>query len=75
MKVKIQIDIASGSTGEDIIFMYTAVNKLNSIGRYMEALTLHTDEQPVYWEYNTTYIYAVEAKRVTPRVKHIDITV
>ena len=41
----------------------------------MEALAIHTGAPTVYWENNTSYISVVEAKRVTPRVKHIDIPV
>ena len=41
----------------------------------MEALAIHTGEPTVHWEDKTRCIYVVEAKRVTPRVKHIDITV
>ena len=41
----------------------------------MEALALHTGAPTVHWEDNTSFISLVEAKRVTPRVKHIDITV
>ena len=41
----------------------------------MEALALHTGAPTVHWEYNTSYISVVESKRVTTRVKHIDITV
>ena len=41
----------------------------------MEALALHTGETTVHWEDNTSCISVVEAKRVTPRVKHIDIPV
>ena len=41
----------------------------------MEALAIHTGEPTVHWEYNTSRIYAVEAKIVTPRVKHIEILV
>ena len=41
----------------------------------MKALSLHTGAPSVHWEYNTSFIYVVEAKRVTPRVKHIDIPV
>ena len=39
----------------------------------MEALALHTGAPESHWEYNTSCIYIFEAKRVTPRVKHIDI--
>ena len=41
----------------------------------MEALALHTGAPTVHWEDNTSCIYDVEAKRVLPRVKHIDIPV
>ena len=51
------------------------VNKNKSFRQYMEALVLHTGEPTVYWEYNTSFISVVEAKIVTPRVKHIDIPV
>ena len=55
--------------------MYKAVKKNKVIRRYMEALALHTGATTVHWEDNTSCIYVVESKRVTPRVKHIDITV
>ena len=41
----------------------------------MEALALHTGANTVHWEDNTSCIYVVEAKIVTPRVKQIDIPV
>ena len=41
----------------------------------MEALAIHTGAPIVHWEYNTSCISVVEAKKNTPRVKHIDITV
>ena len=41
----------------------------------MEVLALHTGTTTVNWEYNTSCIYVVESKRVTPLVKHIDIPV
>ena len=41
----------------------------------MEALALHTVAHTVHWEDNTSFISAVEAKIVTPRVTHIDIPV
>ena len=37
--------------------------------------TSHWCTPTVHWEYTTSYIYVVEAKRFTPRVKHIDIPV
>ena len=41
----------------------------------MEALALHTGVSTIPWEDITSFIYAVEAKIVTPMVKHVDITV
>ena len=41
----------------------------------MEALALHTGAPIVHWEDNTICISIVEAKIVTPRVKHIGIPV
>ena len=41
----------------------------------MEALSLHTGAPTVHWEDNTSYIFAVEAKKFTNRVKHIDIPI
>ena len=41
----------------------------------MESLELHTGASTEHWEYNTTLSYVLEAKIVTPRVKHIEITV
>ena len=39
----------------------------------MEYLALYTGAPTVHWEDNTSCISVVEAKRVTPIVKHIDI--
>ena len=55
--------------------MYKDVNKTKVIWRYMEALSLQTGAPTVHWEDNTSYISVVEAKTVTPRVKHIEISV
>ena len=55
--------------------MYIAVNKTKVIRRYMEYLALQTGAPRVNWEDNTSCISVVEAKIVTPRVKHIDIPV
>ena len=55
--------------------MYKDVNKTKVIRRYMEALALYTSAPTVHWENNKSCISVVEAKRVTPRVKHIDIPV
>ena len=41
----------------------------------MESLEIHTGAPTVHWEGNTSCIFVVEAKIVTPRVKHIDIPV
>ena len=41
----------------------------------MEDLSIHTGAPTLHWEYNTSCIYVVEDKRVTPRVKHVDIPV
>ena len=41
----------------------------------MESLALHTGAPTVHWEYNTSCIFVVEAKMVTPIVKHIGIPV
>ena len=55
--------------------MYKDVKKPKFIRRYMEVLALHTGAPIVYWEDNTSCISVVEAKIVTTRVKHMDITV
>ena len=39
----------------------------------MESLALHTGAPIVHWEDNTMCASGVEAKRVTPIVKYIDI--
>ena len=54
--------------------MYKAVKKTMVIQRYMEALALHTGAPTVHWEDSIGCIYVFEAKIVTPRVKHIEIT-
>ena len=41
----------------------------------METLAFHTGEPTVHWEDNISCISVVEFKIVTPRVKHIYITV
>ena len=41
----------------------------------MEALAIHKGAPKVNWGENTSCISFIEAKIVTPRVKHIDITV
>ena len=42
---------------------------------YIEALALHTGARTVHWEDNTSRTSVVEAKMVTPRVKHTNIPV
>ena len=41
----------------------------------MEALSLHTGEPTVHWEDNASFICGVEDKVITPKVKHIDVSV
>ena len=55
--------------------MHKSVNKTKVIRRYKEALELHIGAPTIHWEYNTICIYVVEYKRVTLRVKQIEITV
>ena len=55
--------------------MYKSVKKNKAIQIYIQELSLHTRIPTLHWEYNASCISVVEAKRVTPRVKHIDITV
>ena len=55
--------------------MYKAVKKTKVIRRYMEALALYTGAPTVHWEDNIIFISVVKDKRVTTRVKHIDIPV
>ena len=74
-KVHIWPDIASGPTDGEIRCMYKAVKKTKVVRRYMEALAIYTASRTVHWEDNTSCIYVVESKIVTPRVKNIDIPV
>ena len=55
--------------------MYKPINKFKVIRRYMESWSVHTGAITWNWEDNTSCIYIVESKRVTPRVKHINIPV
>ena len=41
----------------------------------MEALALQNGAPIVHWEENTSFVSIVEAKTLTPIVKHIDIPV
>ena len=74
-KVQIQPSVASESDYVEMRLMYKYVNKTKEIWRYMEALSLHTGAPTVHWEYNTSCISVVESKKITPRVKHINIPV
>ena len=74
-KIHIQLDIASESTDGEIRCMYKDVNKTKVIWIYIEALAVHTGAPTVHWKEKISCISVVEAKIVTPRVKHIDITV
>ena len=55
--------------------MYKPVKKTKVFWKYIESLELHTGAPTIHWEDNRSCISAVEAKIVTTRVKHIDITV
>ena len=55
--------------------MYKAVDKNKATHHYMEALAIYTGAKKVHWEDSISCIYVVEYKRVTTRVKHIDIPV
>ena len=55
--------------------MYKSVKKTKFIRKYMEALAIYIGAPTVHWEDNTSCISVVEAKIVTPRVKHIYITI
>ena len=55
--------------------MNKAVKKNKAIRRYIEALALQNGTPTEHWEYITSFIPVVEAKRVTPIVKHIEIPV
>ena len=74
-KLQIQPDIDSNSNYVEIICLYKAVNKTKVILRYMEALEIQTGAPKLHWEYNTSFIYVVESKIFTTRVKKIDIPV
>ena len=74
-KVQIQPAVASDSTDGEIRFMYMAFKKHKDIRRYKKSSEIHMGAPTVHWEYNTSCIYVVEGKRVTPRVKHIGIPV
>ena len=55
--------------------MYKYVKKTKVIRRYTGALALHIGAPIVNCKDKTSCIYVVDAKRFTPRVKHIDIPV
>ena len=55
--------------------MYKAVKKTQVLWGYTEFLELHTGAPTVHCEDNTSCTSIVEAKIVTPGVKHVDITV
>ena len=42
---------------------------------HVSLITPHWCTNSVHWEYNKSCISVVEAKRVTPRVKHIDVPI
>ena len=55
--------------------MYKDAEKTKFIQKYMEDLALYKGSPTLNWEDNKSCISVVESKRVTPRVKHIDISV
>ena len=71
----IQPAIEYDSTDGEIRCMYKSVRKTKVIRRYMEVLEFYTGAPTVHWDDNTSCISVVEAKIVTPRVKHVDIPV
>ena len=48
-KVHIQLDVESDTTGEEIRYVYKAVNKTKAKYRYKEALSLHIGAPTVHW--------------------------
>ena len=74
-KVQIQPAVASNSTDGNNCYMYKSFKKTKCVRRCMESLALHAGAPTVYWKYNTSCISSVEANRVTPRFKHINILV
>ena len=74
-KLQIQPDISSDSTDVETICIYKVVKKNKAMWRYIEALEFHNGAPKVHWSENTGWIFFVEYKRVTPRVKNIAIAV
>ena len=63
----------SESTDVEIRLMYNSVKKNKLTWRYIGALALHTSAPTVHWEYNTIFIYVVDARTFTRRFKQIYI--
>ena len=63
----------SDSTDGEFRCMYKAVKNIKATWIYVDALAVHSGETIAHWEYNRSFIYIVEAKIFTSRVKHIDI--
>ena len=74
-KVNIQIDRGSDSTDGEIRCTHKAVKKTKFICKYMEALSFQTGSPKLHRKGNTSCIYVVEAKIVTPSVKHVVIPI
>ena len=74
-KFQIQPLVSYDFTDGKIQCLYKSVNKTKSSHRYMESLGLPTGAPTVYWEDGTHCISIVDAKLVTPRVKHVGIPV
>ena len=55
--------------------MYKAINKTKAIWSYMGLLAIHTSAPTIHWEENTSFIYVVESRIITPIFKHIEIPV
>ena len=72
-KIQIKPSVASEYTDGEIRCMYKSVKKTKEIWFCMGALEPHTGSPTLNWEDNTSCIYFIEGKIVTPRVKQINI--
>ena len=74
-KFQIQPDFYYYYTDVEIIYLYKAFNNSKYVQCYIESLGFPTGSPTVHWEDNIGYISVFGAKRITPRVKHINILV
>ena len=74
-KVQIQPAVAPESTYGEIRYMHKAVKKTKAIQKYMESSELHNGVPTLNWEDNKSWISYIQAKIVTPRFKHIEISI